>query len=32
MPSNAFISSSDEQDANEEINVIEDKTDEEIVM
>ena len=32
MPSNTFISSSDEQDANEEINVIEDETDEEIVM
>ena len=29
---NLFISSSDEEDANEEINVIEDETNEEIIM
>ena len=29
---NPFISPSDEEDANEEINVIEDETDEEIIM
>ena len=29
---NLFISPSDEEDANEEINVIEDETDEEIIM
>ena len=29
---NPFISPSDEENANEEINVIEDETDEEIIM